>query len=57
MGITDKAKNALEDATGKIKEVVGDATDDSSLKAEGKKDQATSDLKQSGEKVKDALRD
>ncbi len=55
MGLVDKAKNAAEDVAGKVKEAVGKGTDDEQLEAEGKVDQAKSDLKQAGEKVKDAF--
>ena len=56
MGEIDKAKNAAERAAGTIKEKAGDLTDDESLEAEGKGDQAMSDVKQAGEKVKDAFK-
>jgi uncharacterized protein YjbJ (UPF0337 family) len=52
----DKAKNAAEDAGGKAKEVIGKATGDKSVEAEGKTDQAKADLKNAGEKVKDAFK-
>ena len=52
----DKMKNQAENAKGKVKEAVGDATDDDSLKAEGERDQAQADLKGAGEKVKDAFK-
>lgn len=55
MGLADKAKNTAEDLAGKAKEVVGDVTGNDELEAEGKKDQAESDLKQAGENVKDAF--
>jgi uncharacterized protein YjbJ (UPF0337 family) len=55
MALEDKAKNAAETARGKAKEVVGDATDDQGLQAEGKADQVVGHLKQAGEKVKDAV--
>jgi uncharacterized protein YjbJ (UPF0337 family) len=55
MGLADKAKNAAQSATGKTKETVGRATNDRSMEAEGKMDQASGDLKQAGEKVKDAV--
>ncbi|MEI2766393.1 MAG: CsbD family protein [Dermatophilaceae bacterium] len=55
MGLVDKAKNVAEDVEGKVKEAVGKATGDESQEAEGKADQAKSDLKQAGEKVKDAF--
>jgi uncharacterized protein YjbJ (UPF0337 family) len=56
MGLEDKISNAVEDVKGKIKEATGSATDDQSLEAEGKRDQAKSDLKGAGEKVKDAFK-
>lgn len=55
MGLDDKIGNKAEEAKGKVKEGVGDAADDKSLKAEGKNDQTKSNLKQAGEKVKDAF--
>ena len=55
MGLMDKAKNAVEDLTGKGKEAAGKATDDHSLEAEGKTDQGKADLKDAGENVKDAF--
>lgn len=56
MGLEDKISNAVEDVKGKIKEATGKATDDESMQAEGKTDQAKSDLKGAGEKVKDAFK-
>ena len=56
MGLDDKIKNAVEDATGKGKEATGKATDNERLEAEGKGDQAKADVKQAGEKVKDAFK-
>ncbi|MEV8378520.1 CsbD family protein [Kribbella sp. NPDC056861] len=56
MGIGDKIKNAAEDAKGKVKEMTGDATDNEDLQAEGKADQSVADLKQAGEKAKDAFK-
>jgi uncharacterized protein YjbJ (UPF0337 family) len=41
---------------GKAKEGVGKATDDKELENQGKVDQAKGNLKQAGEKVKDAFR-
>jgi uncharacterized protein YjbJ (UPF0337 family) len=57
MGLDDKIDNKAEDAAGKVKEGVGRATDDEQLEAEGKKDQASSSIKQAGEKIKDVFRD
>ncbi len=56
MGLGDKISNAADDLGGKAKEAAGKATDDRDLEAEGKGDQAVSDLKQAGEKVKDAFK-
>ncbi len=55
MGAQDKISNTADKAAGKVKETAGDKTDDQSLKAEGKGDQSKADLKQAGEKVKDAF--
>jgi uncharacterized protein YjbJ (UPF0337 family) len=55
MSAIDKIKNAVEDVEGKAKEALGKATGDHSTEAEGKTDQAKSDLKGAGEKVKDAF--
>ncbi|QWC84509.1 CsbD family protein [Nocardioidaceae bacterium] len=56
MGLDDKASNKAEEAKGKVKEGVGEATDDQEMKDEGRADQAKSDLKQAGEKVKDVFK-
>ena len=52
----DKMKNKAEELGGKGKEAVGEATDNRDLEAEGKADQASGNLKQAGEKVKDAFK-
>ena len=57
MSTEDKAKNLAEKTGGAIKEATGKVTGNDSLEAEGKTDQAKADLKQSGEKIKDGLRD
>ncbi len=56
MGIIDKAKNAGQDAKGKTKEAAGKSTDNDRLETEGKADQSTADVKNAGEKVKDAFK-
>jgi uncharacterized protein YjbJ (UPF0337 family) len=56
MGLEDKMDNAAEDLRGKAKEGVGRATDDEELEAQGRTDQAKSDVKQAGEKLKDAFK-
>ena len=52
----DKMKNKAEELSGKGKEAVGDATGDRDLQAEGQVDQASGNLKQAGEKVKNAFK-
>ncbi|HYN35921.1 MAG TPA: CsbD family protein [Actinomycetota bacterium] len=56
MSETDKAKNKAEELKGKVKEGIGGATNDEALENQGKKDQAKGNLKQAGEKVKDAFK-
>ena len=56
MSATDKAKNKVEDLTGKAKEAVGNVTGDKQTRDEGRADQAKSSLKDAGEKVKDAFK-
>jgi len=56
MGLDDKMKNKVEGIRGKAKEGAGKATDDEKLEAEGKGEQTAADLKQAGEKVKDAFK-
>lgn len=56
MGLDDKIANAAEKAAGKAKEAAGRASDDDRLEAEGRTDQSKADLKDAGEKVKDAFK-
>jgi uncharacterized protein YjbJ (UPF0337 family) len=56
MSAEDKVNNTAETAKGKAKEGIGKATGNGSLEAEGHADQAKGDLKQAGEKVKDAFK-
>ena len=56
MSSGDKISNKIDELAGKGKEAAGKATHDPDLEAEGKVDQATSNLKQAGEKVKDAFK-
>ncbi|WP_068277361.1 CsbD family protein [Aldersonia kunmingensis] len=56
MSATDKAKNKAQDLGGKAKEAVGKVTGDKSTQNEGKNDQTKSNLKDAGEKVKDAFK-
>jgi uncharacterized protein YjbJ (UPF0337 family) len=56
MGWEDKLSNKKDEAAGAAKENIGKATDDEKLEREGKTDQTKSNLKQAGEKVKDAFK-
>ena len=56
MGNDDKMQNMAEGKVGEAKEAVGEASGDEDLEHEGKMDQTKSDLKQAGEKVKDAFK-
>ncbi|MGN6635016.1 MAG: CsbD family protein [Oryzihumus sp.] len=57
MGNEDKLRNKGEEIGGAAKEKVGQATDNRDLEAEGKADQTKANVKQAGEKVKDAFKD
>ncbi|HZA72897.1 MAG TPA: CsbD family protein [Propionibacteriaceae bacterium] len=56
MGTDDKIENKTEELGGKAKEAVGEASGDRDLQAEGQADQTKGNLKQAGEKVKDAFK-
>ena len=60
MGVDDsarnKTRNAAQKAKGQAKEAAGRVTGDERLEAEGKADKTKANLKQAGEKVKDAFR-
>ena len=56
MGLDDKIDHKAEDFEGKAKEGVGRVTGDEELEAEGRADQASSSVKQAGDKVKDAAK-
>lgn len=55
MSGVDKINNKVEEVAGGLKEKAGDATGNDDLKAEGKTDQMKGNLKDAGEKIKDAL--
>jgi uncharacterized protein YjbJ (UPF0337 family) len=55
MSLRDKGNNVVESTGGAIKEATGMATKDRSLEAKGKAERTKGNLKQAGEKVKDAL--
>lgn len=56
MGADDKFSNKAEEMKGRAKEAVGDATDNEQWQAEGRAERAKANIKQAGEKVKDAFR-
>ena len=56
MAMDDKTKNTGEKLKGKAKEATGAATDDEDLRERGRAEQSKADLKQAGEKVKDAFK-
>jgi uncharacterized protein YjbJ (UPF0337 family) len=56
MATSDKAKNDAQRAKGKVKEAAGKVTGNDKLRAKGKADQRKGNLKQAGEKVKDAFK-
>jgi uncharacterized protein YjbJ (UPF0337 family) len=53
---SDKAKNKAQEVKGKVKETTGKAVGNERLEAEGVADQTAGDVKQAGEKVKDAAK-
>jgi uncharacterized protein YjbJ (UPF0337 family) len=56
MGWDDKLKNKKGEAKGEAKEQLGKATNDEEMEREGRTDQTKSNIKQAGEKVKDAFK-
>ena len=56
MGLDDKISNTGENVAGKVKQATGKVTHNRDLEAEGKADQASANIKQAGEKAKDAVK-
>jgi uncharacterized protein YjbJ (UPF0337 family) len=56
MTMKDKAKNLFQVGRGRAKEDAGSAVGNPDLQKEGRHEQRAGDLKQAGEKVKDAFR-
>jgi uncharacterized protein YjbJ (UPF0337 family) len=56
MGADDKAENKVQEIRGNAKEKIGEATGDEGLERQGERDQAGADVKQAGEKIKDAFK-
>jgi len=55
MTMGDRIKHGGEEAAGKVKEAAGAVTGNDRLRAEGQADQAEADVKQAGDKARDAL--
>lgn len=53
----DKFTNAVDEAKGKVKEIIGKATANRRMETEGKADQAKARVKKAAEKVKDTIKD
>jgi uncharacterized protein YjbJ (UPF0337 family) len=56
MSAENKAANKVTEVKGKVKKAAGRATGNERLEAEGKTDQVKGNVKQAGEKVKDAFK-
>ncbi len=56
MSAKDKAADKLQAAKGKVKKNTGEAVGNPRLEAEGRTDESAGNLKQAGEKVKDAFK-
>ena len=56
MNVTNRIKNRAHITKGQLKETSGGTTKNRRLQAEGLAERAAGELKQAGEKVKDAVR-
>ncbi|MCW2664209.1 MAG: CsbD family protein [Mycobacterium sp.] len=56
MSGADKARNKVDQVTGKVKAAIGRAINDPAREAQGRADQRAAHLRDAGEKVKDAFR-
>ena len=56
VSFADKARVKAQELRGRIKRNTGEVTGDRRLEAEGRTDEVMGNLKQAGEKVKDAFR-
>ena len=52
----DKMRHKAEELKGRAKEGAGRATDDEQLEREGRADRTKGDLKQAGDKARDAIK-
>ncbi len=56
VSFADKVRVKAQEMRGRIKRNIGEVTGDRGLEAEGRTDEVMGNLKQAGEKVKDAFR-
>ena len=56
MAVSKKAEGKAGEVKGKVKKNTGEAVGNPRLEAEGRADQTAGNLKQAGEKVKDAFK-
>ena len=56
VSFADKVRNKAEELGGRIKRNVGEVSGDWRLQAEGRADEVRANLKQAGEKIKDAFK-
>jgi uncharacterized protein YjbJ (UPF0337 family) len=56
MSVSDKFHNMTQELRGRAKQRTGEATGNRRLQREGRADQVKGNLKQAGEKIKDAMR-
>ena len=56
MGFADKFTNKAQEMRGRVKRNTGEVTGDRRLEREGRSDEVVGQLKQVGEKIKDAFR-
>ena len=56
MSESKKADNKADELVGKVKETVGRTVGNKSLEAEGRAEQGKANVKQAGEKIKDAFK-
>ena len=57
MSKADQARHLAEEAKGRLKKNIGDATDNPRMEAEGRAETLAAEAKQAGDKVKDAARE
>jgi uncharacterized protein YjbJ (UPF0337 family) len=55
MSFADRFTNKVQELRGRVKRNTGEVTGDRSLQAEGRADEMKGNLKQAGEKIKDAF--